>query len=1085
MLAETLRGLGLGELTGAFEHSITWEDDIWRADPLDVEDVHKLARQKFEDLLSQVTSGRQVQSRILLFHGQSGAGKTHLVRALRTRTHLSGKGYFGYAQMTPDVGNYADYFLRRLVNSLEKPYDPVSGGETALMRLANRLVENSGIMHPKALDELREATFDPADLARTVLRLADDVVASPAFLDESLDINIVRAFLYLQRNDPRIDQRVRQFLYGRELNELSRESVAALDPNTGEDRAFELIEGLGRMMHIIDGAALVFCIDQVEDLRLFDDPEARFERAVRDLIQIANRLPTAIIIVSSLGDFYSSARGKITQSFIDRVEKSGPVLLAEARNRDEARQIVEKRMRHVLAKSGVEHDDPQLTEVFGEGFGNELAGLSTRRVLELADKRWREALGEAREDANTIANEVQADSAAAPAGPIGSVDDIVQSFEHFNERFTPEMPTEEADFAALLKFALQQVKDEIDGKLDFDATEVDWIPDLSGVDVVIRHAIGEPTAQRLFICNKTNQGGGLKRQVERIMQSREGRPAVLIRASDFPPNPKSAVAQLIRQVVATGGRRVIVSLPDWERIIVLQEFHAHFGRQPSYRTWLQRTRPLSNLPSINELLRLDILDAGKKRPADAKIDLSRPAAGLPRPLGDGGARFPSKGGLVGAIGSVLGGSLGFSLPGFGGGRPHLTVVSGNNALAIEEDGEEVIDLGAPVMQPTGDQDVTRMLDGDSADDIPLIEEEEVDPDAFDPEAFPIGHAIGDIRKFVDLDKDVLRRHAAVLGGSGSGKTTLALSMIENLLLRGIPVVLIDRKGDLCSYANPDTWRTRDGESNERRGLREQLAQSIDVAVYTPGRTSGRPINITLLPTGIAELPDHEQQLLANVSAAALGEMLHLRHSATHQRQSGILSVALKVLGSKSRSEVRLGDLIHLLEEDDEQLIELTQRMDPSGRARRDLMAQLDSLRHRNAALFEGHGEVDADGIAARPRQFRQARPHPPVGHLHRLPWRQREHPVLGLAVPVGSVAVLAAKSEREAAGGHHVRRGRPLHSGDFEAGHQGAAGEPAEARPLGRHRPDAGDPVAGRPRLPLARPDHLVVHRPRPRGYRA
>ena len=43
----------------------------------------------------------------------------------------------------------------------------------------------------------------------------------------------------------------------------------------------------------------------------------------------------------------------------------------------------------------------------------------------------------------------------------------------------------------------------------------------------------------------------------------------------------------------------------------------------------------------------------------------------------------------------------------------------------------------------------------------------------------------------------MKRHAAVLGGSGSGKTTLALSLIEQLLLKGIPAVLIDRKGDLC------------------------------------------------------------------------------------------------------------------------------------------------------------------------------------------------------------------------------------------------------------------------------------------------
>ena len=110
-------------LAAAFEHSITWEDDIWRADPVDVEQVHKKARQKFHDLLEAITAGRgsNTQARILLFHGQSGAGKTHLLRALRTGAHRTGKAYFGYAQMTPDVASYADYYLRRLINSLEKP----------------------------------------------------------------------------------------------------------------------------------------------------------------------------------------------------------------------------------------------------------------------------------------------------------------------------------------------------------------------------------------------------------------------------------------------------------------------------------------------------------------------------------------------------------------------------------------------------------------------------------------------------------------------------------------------------------------------------------------------------------------------------------------------------------------------------------------------------------------------------------------------------------------------------------------------------------------------------------------------------
>ena len=60
-------------LSAAFEHSITWEDDLWRADPVDVEAIHAPARRKFTELLDAVTKerGSSVQARILLFHGRA------------------------------------------------------------------------------------------------------------------------------------------------------------------------------------------------------------------------------------------------------------------------------------------------------------------------------------------------------------------------------------------------------------------------------------------------------------------------------------------------------------------------------------------------------------------------------------------------------------------------------------------------------------------------------------------------------------------------------------------------------------------------------------------------------------------------------------------------------------------------------------------------------------------------------------------------------------------------------------------------------------------------------------------------------
>ena len=66
----------------------------------------------------------------------------------------------------------------------------------------------------------------------------------------------------------------------------------------------------------------------------------------------------------------------------------------------------------------------------------------------------------------------------------------------------------------------------------------------------------------------------------------------------------------------------------------------------------------------------------------------------------------------------------------------------------------------------------------------------------------VGKTTGRLAEKVSLSAGELTRHAAFIGVSGSGKTTVALKLIEQLLLQGIPAILIDRKGDLCVYARP-------------------------------------------------------------------------------------------------------------------------------------------------------------------------------------------------------------------------------------------------------------------------------------------
>lgn len=904
------------KLSQAFEHSITWEDDIWRADPVDVAEVHIKARRKFGELMTAVTAGRgqATQSRILLFHGQSGAGKTHLLRALRTTAHREGKAYFGYAQMTPDVANYADYYLRRIIHSLEKPYDPDAGGVSGLARLTARLVSDSEALPAQSLTELRDSAQDDANLARLVLRLADDIVASPRFRDLELDINIVRALLYLERKDPRIDQRVRQYLFGRQLTPLAHEAVGALDPNTGEDRAFEIITALGTLMWTVDHAAFVFSIDQVEDLRFFDDAEERFQKAARDLIQIANRLPNAIIIISCLEDFYGQVRGVLAQSYVDRIEKSGPVALLESRTPEEARLIIAKRIEHIAEEEGGGLSFPDPAQFFGPDFFEEFGGLSTRRLLEHAQSRLREkASPEAEEDqspqqswTSTLASVLggifpSADTSASSHQPFarGPAVDYREAWERFQSASEAEIPSDENELMDVFASALSLAKDEWAGSIKLAIERLEIGDDVPAVDIRISHKAGHTSDVRIFLCNGKTQGGSLKRQLDKVLTALAGKSCVMLRASDYPPNRKNQTAQAFRKFRDTGGRQFLIPIPEWERMMMVREFHAHHKNDPGFQAWFESTKLLSNIISIIQILRLDLL--GRTLPRTVKEGRERDTSDtMELPLAD----HPNQ-----AAG------------------PSWTQLSG-------EDGVDAL--------PAND------------DELPLSVI--LDETGSNGTSILAGREIGSRARPVSLNMNVLKRHAAVLGGSGSGKTTLALCLIEQLLLKGIPAVLIDRKGDLCSYANPDVWRANDDEFSERRGEREKLADAIDVAVYTPGRASGRPISITLLPNGINELPEHEQQLLANLSAAALGDMLHLKNSATHQKQSGTLSVALRILGSRHSREVTLGDLINLLEDEDPELTDLTQRMDPSGKIRRDLVAQLDSLRHRNAALFEGGGE---------------------------------------------------------------------------------------------------------------------------------
>jgi outer membrane murein-binding lipoprotein Lpp len=151
-----------------------------------------------------------------------------------------------------------------------------------------------------------------------------------------------------------------------------------------------------------------------------------------------------------------------------------------------------------------------------------------------------------------------------------------------------------------------------------------------------------------------------------------------------------------------------------------------------------------------------------------------------------------------------------------------------------------------------------------------------------PSNFYIGRTFdpqtGEVKKdeAVYYDSRDLTTHGLIVGMTGSGKTGMALGMLEEAILDGIPMIMVDPKGDLGNLllnfpdfqpASFESWIHEDEARREnvdvaalaakkaelwQKGLADwditpermqKLKAAGDFTIYTPGSESGIPISI--------------------------------------------------------------------------------------------------------------------------------------------------------------------------------------------------------------------------------------------------
>ncbi len=839
-------------------HAVATPTAIWQADPFDVETIHAESRAEFERLLQR--GGRTPtppSGAILVLFGGAGSGKTHLMRAFRTRAHSLGLGYCGYLQMTTDVSNYDRYMLENLIDGLQQPYAPNGPSRTGLARLSTALLESVPDLSAADREAFRDGVGDPTNL---VDDYADRLHVCEQF--QNTDIELLRIMLHLERNEPRVCSRALMWLRCQQMRDQDREWIGNAVPRTAESDPMRMLQQLAKLTAAVHAVPLVLLIDQLEDIANKSAPVERFVKVVDAITTFTDQISNAVVVLACLEDYFNVYSQKLTKSKLERLKHDPEeIRLAEHRTLEDIRTMTARRLAHLYDTADVETDSADELFPYRELHLAQLEGMQTRDVLYFFQKHHQHCIAVGRWE------EPAAPTVAPVAPPLTALEnDLDPLWNDFHSEFTATVPDEEPNLRGILATAIAAASAELpDGYYFGCVRQSDRY-----LEIETHNPDNGDSKLLVAVCN-AKPGKSLISQVSEL-ENRAGKmPVAIIRTTGFPKS--GAAVEKMSKMLGGVGCRVVVENADWRRMLAFAEFRQQHVNRPDFAAWQKTARPLGELDSLQKILRLDTITIPSQRTI-----LTTPPRVLPGP-------------------------------------PHIPVRPPQAP-------------SAPAAIPTGPIALGRT---NSLTPVP-----------------------------VNFDPDDFIRHAAFLGGSGSGKTTAALNLIEQLLAREIPAVLLDRKGDLCRYADPAAWE-RPLSDPARIASRKMLQDKLDVAVFTPGAPKGRPLALPVVPPGFDQLCQTDRDSFSQYAAAGLGSMIGFKTTDTDKHQRTILAKAIETLAGVPGAVITLSGLRELIEKQDDALLYAIGGGYPA-KYYATLAERLLTLELSNRQLFTGDEKLDVDAL---------------------------------------------------------------------------------------------------------------------------